>query len=255
MHYVWLDVVKSSVTRELYEARDHLLAVAGIAIRYLTASSPPNQYIAGLWRTTFAQDLLWTTKDAVDTDPKAQRSRIYPSWSWASLPMCTEIFYRSGSEDYKAGVLCLDPDSIMSQAQNTNQKQAISNGNKISQVEIRGRLREIHSASLKVVDWRPLEYLDFTVDKCAVQVHINGVEILHGKIDYLADVARIAGGSSTVYCLEVLNSFDQEIDTSAALLLEERAKGKIYSRIGVSQRFTLSSDFFEGSSAETIFLV
>ncbi|OBT72726.1 hypothetical protein VF21_08810 [Pseudogymnoascus sp. 05NY08] len=256
MHFVWLEVVKSLVSRELYKAKDRLPAVAGIAIRYLAASSPPNQYIAGLWRTTFAQDLLWTTKDAVDKDPKAQqRSQIYPSWSWASLPMRTEIFYPPSSQDYEAGALRLDPDSIMSQAQNTTQKQAVSDGNKISQVEVRARLREIHSASLKVVDWRPLEHFDFTVNKCAVQVQANGVEILRGKIDYLADVARIAAGSLTVYCLEVLNSTDHEIDTSAALLLEQCAKGKIYSRIGISQQFTLSSDFFEGSSTETIFLV
>ncbi|OBT66047.1 hypothetical protein VE03_03261 [Pseudogymnoascus sp. 23342-1-I1] len=255
MHFVWLDVVESFVSRELYKAKDRLPAVAGIAIRYLAASSPPNQYIAGLWRTTFAQDLLWTTKNAVDKDPKAQRSQIYPSWSWASLPMRTKIFYPPGSQDYEAGVLRLDPDSIMNQAQNATQKQAVSDGNKISQVEVRGRIREIHSASLKVVDWRPLEFFDLIVDKCAVQVHVDGVEVLLGKIDYLADVARIAAGSLTVYCLEVLNSTDRKTDTSAALLLEERVKGKIYSRIGVSKQFTISSDFFEGSSTETIFLV
>ncbi len=76
----WHQVVEQYSSLLLSKETDRLPALSGIAAR---AKPHLGQYLAGLWSSTFASDLLWRAKQlevGVGTTATPQG----PSWSWAS---------------------------------------------------------------------------------------------------------------------------------------------------------------------------
>lgn len=81
---VWVHVVEDYMTRHFTFESDRLIALAGIATVYQHFSgAPDDSYLAGLWRHSLLQDLLWTTQQGRQVCPP----QFYrgPSWSWASV--------------------------------------------------------------------------------------------------------------------------------------------------------------------------
>ncbi|KAF2272450.1 HET-domain-containing protein [Westerdykella ornata] len=84
----WRDVVSAYTKLNLSYARDTLPAVSGIAKKFM-GIRPGDRYLAGLWESSFVQDLLWnvisiggTEKERIRPRPEKWRA---PTWSWASV--------------------------------------------------------------------------------------------------------------------------------------------------------------------------
>jgi hypothetical protein len=82
----WYELIEDYSARLLTYPRDKLPAVSGVAaeIQKITGS----RYLAGLWRETLRQDLLWEVeRTSSQSQIKPNHSQyISPSWSWASVP-------------------------------------------------------------------------------------------------------------------------------------------------------------------------
>jgi Heterokaryon incompatibility protein (HET) len=84
----WNEIIAGFTNREMTNSSDRLAAISGYAkftsLKASTnASLPAPRYLAGLWSTTLATDLLWRANDY----PKKPRPAVYraPSWSWAAI--------------------------------------------------------------------------------------------------------------------------------------------------------------------------
>lgn len=76
----WHDLVTAYSTRSMYDETDKLPAIAGI-VQQIQPDGDPQAYLAGLWRSQVADDLMWCLPQ-YGTKPTQWRA---PSWSWASL--------------------------------------------------------------------------------------------------------------------------------------------------------------------------
>jgi Heterokaryon incompatibility protein (HET) len=92
LHRQWLEMVRDFTRRDMYDANDKFPAMSGLAAQYLVYFKRGNrvqgqEYLAGLWRQSFAQDLAWSVARAGKFD--ISTLAIAPTWSWASLPLRT----------------------------------------------------------------------------------------------------------------------------------------------------------------------
>lgn len=87
----WKHILQSYTARNLTNPHDKLPALAAIAQRY--SDSTGSEYLAGLWRPTFRQDLLWRyapdlplviVSDGGNPLLHVKEYRA-PSWSWAAV--------------------------------------------------------------------------------------------------------------------------------------------------------------------------
>ena len=86
----WTVIVKDFTRSNLTYDSDKSVAIAGLAKATLQVMGVSNDsYLAGLWRTDLAADLLWRVA-ASGTRPATY---IAPSWSWASVK--GEIYFHS----------------------------------------------------------------------------------------------------------------------------------------------------------------
>lgn len=76
----WHDLVTAYSTRSMYNEGDKLPAIAGI-VQQIQPDNNPQAYVAGLWRSQLASDLLWCMPQY---GTKSSKWRA-PSWSWAAL--------------------------------------------------------------------------------------------------------------------------------------------------------------------------
>ncbi|KAG8527274.1 uncharacterized protein KY384_008018 [Bacidia gigantensis] len=79
---VWKDVLESYIDSRIASAEDRLTAVAGVASQLHAHMQPGNTYLAGLWKDTFVQELLWSVNYWPSGGHRRQKA---PTWSWASL--------------------------------------------------------------------------------------------------------------------------------------------------------------------------
>lgn len=85
VHRRWRDIVHNYTGRSLGKASDRLVACGALAKAFHGVLC--SDYLAGLWRHTLLQDLLWYTRDQEGEPGRAHRLMEYraPSWSWASV--------------------------------------------------------------------------------------------------------------------------------------------------------------------------
>ncbi|KAG4436783.1 hypothetical protein IFR05_007717 [Cadophora sp. M221] len=92
---LWWTLVADYSMGDLTVLDDKLLALSAIASEFHHLR--PDQYLAGLWRSTIVMDLLWSTrhKDVSDGHRSVIKSREretkypIPTWSWSSLNRAT----------------------------------------------------------------------------------------------------------------------------------------------------------------------
>jgi hypothetical protein len=101
----WMDLVNEFSKRELTYDSDALPALAGVVSRF--AARTGDQFLAGIWRSTFHIELLWLAPDSPKRAPKEYRA---PSWSWAAL--VGESLYFNYSDSWKAMVPDLEIVSV-----------------------------------------------------------------------------------------------------------------------------------------------
>ena len=81
LRWSWIETVGDYTHRTVTRADDKLLAFAPIAELFHCAWKM--DYLAGLWRDTLVQDLLWY-KTFETRYPRPEQPRV-PSWSWAAI--------------------------------------------------------------------------------------------------------------------------------------------------------------------------
>ena len=94
----WGKIREDYSRKALTRAGDRLPALIGIArMAHKATNSSDDDYLAGLWRPSLRQELLWQRAEDYSTTPGANDSYIAPTWSWASLkapflrfPFCDE---------------------------------------------------------------------------------------------------------------------------------------------------------------------
>jgi hypothetical protein len=86
----WEKIINHYRSRQLTQARDRLIAFAGIAraAHEMTAMT----YLAGLWSERLVESLLWSidrdsSKSGCDEDTLEAVVNTVPSWSWFSVPI------------------------------------------------------------------------------------------------------------------------------------------------------------------------
>jgi hypothetical protein len=77
--HLWESLVKDYTSRKLTNAKDKLPAVSALASEFGRMSK--DDYLAGLWRKSLLDNLMWYTGQQYDK-PKDYRA---PSWSWAAV--------------------------------------------------------------------------------------------------------------------------------------------------------------------------
>jgi hypothetical protein len=82
--YHWYDLIEEYSGRDLSVVQDRPIAVAAVAESYANQSNgvTTSDYVAGLWRPSLVNDLLWSVDDREETTIKLEG----PSWSWTTIP-------------------------------------------------------------------------------------------------------------------------------------------------------------------------
>lgn len=82
---LWHVLVEKYSGLEVTKGTDVLPALSGIAKSCLLVRPKGEEYFAGIWRTTFVRDLMWTRANPrVDFKARPVAYRA-PSWSWVSI--------------------------------------------------------------------------------------------------------------------------------------------------------------------------
>ncbi len=81
VHRAWWDIVEDYSRRVVSTPSDKLVACGAIADAFRRVLH--SEYLAGLWRDTLLQDLLWEKEG----DTRLERPAVFraPSWSWAAV--------------------------------------------------------------------------------------------------------------------------------------------------------------------------
>jgi hypothetical protein len=92
----WPTVVNAFTRRDLTVETDRLPALGGVIAEMLRGTKEGDEYLAGLWRGSLFEDLLWEVDVMfAEKETKWRRPGRYraPSWSWASVegPVRMEI--------------------------------------------------------------------------------------------------------------------------------------------------------------------
>ncbi|KAF2816695.1 HET-domain-containing protein [Mytilinidion resinicola] len=171
LHRAWLDVVKSYCRRQLGEESDRYPAISGLAARYQYAQAG-DEYLAGLWRKHFAEDLAWcvVAGQAKDEGLSLRSKAPLPSWSWVSLPFGTNILNNldrplipaedgDGVDKFKLIRILGSQSSEREQSSNPQYQdlneanQRVLVGSKVERVRVRGLLRPFLRNDSKFRPW------------------------------------------------------------------------------------------------------
>lgn len=146
LHEQWLELVKAYVKRNIFDILDRFPAIMGLAVLYLGPYTDENEevrgqeYLAGLWRHTFAQDLSWSVQ--TPGAPKCRLDSVAPTWSWASIPICSDIATQNMVEPTSDFVL-LEDSRLGSGGDFDKASKVVKRGAEIKSVTVRGRFRRL----------------------------------------------------------------------------------------------------------------
>jgi len=93
LYWTWRRIVEEYSKRSLSRAEDKLIALSGLAKAFADcqAIDPRSSYLAGLWKNSIVQDMLWCTLDPVVR--REDQKYVVPSWSWASATGQVAYFF------------------------------------------------------------------------------------------------------------------------------------------------------------------
>ncbi|KAK6434741.1 hypothetical protein LTR95_009069 [Oleoguttula sp. CCFEE 5521] len=82
----WNDMLHNYARMEITKQSDRLIAIAGVASFFCKALSLSDEdYVAGLWKRTLAEDLLWRVHHGGRHTSREQCTGQFPSWTWAKV--------------------------------------------------------------------------------------------------------------------------------------------------------------------------
>ena len=146
LHEQWLELVKAYVKRNIFNIHDRFPAIMGLAVQYLGPYTDENEdvrgqeFLAGLWRHTFAQDLSWSVQ--TPGVPKRRLDSVAPTWSWASIPVCSDIATQNMVEPTSEFTL-LEDSRLGSGGDSDKASEVVKRGAKIKSVTVCGRFRRL----------------------------------------------------------------------------------------------------------------
>lgn len=243
MHKEWLSMLMSYSLRDMTNVTDRFAALSGLASRYRSSRPVPENFLAGLWQSTLAHDLSWKVLHS-STSPA---SSSMPSWTWASLPLCTEIEYHTeiaGETGFE--LVGFDPCPTI------NSDEGISEGSEVSHLRIRARLRPFWEEEAQLVPWSsivvsepatgPMFSFESAPELSLLSVKPSGMVVSYearrqesvGQMDYGESSDRILDRSLRLYALQL---------TETTMLLLEKT-GNSFRRVGMADKYR--SGFFEG---------
>lgn len=287
-HEQWLELVKAYAKRNLVEITDRFPAFSGLAVRYISlyeelGSVKGEEYLAGSWRQTFAQGLAWSIE--VAKPPSHNLWSIAPRWSWASVPLCSDIITQPIFEPVGEFKL-LEKLNLGKQGQRDEPLEVVRRGASVRSVKVRGLFRRLLQEGSVKKDWEIIQAKNgqkdaFDFSSCIAElVHSRNLttgrivasephkqEII-GQLDYLFpengnNPRHVISDSDmkSIYCLQIGKS-------SMLLLMEdlvaerieddgEREEGKegiwTYRRVGICN--TVRQLFFASAEPKTLVLV
>ena len=151
LHTQWLELVKAYAKRDLVDSTDRFPAFSGLAVRYISlyeeqGSVRREEYLAGLWRQTFAQGLAWSSE--VAKPPSHNQWSIAPRWSWASVPLCSDIITQPecnpvGEFEPVNDFELLEKPNLGKEGQSDQPLEVVKRGASVRYVKVRGRFRRL----------------------------------------------------------------------------------------------------------------
>lgn len=158
MHEQWLELVKAYSRRDLDHYSDRFPAFAGLAVRYLHLYEVEErvikeEYLAGLWRQTFAQDLAWSVQ--VAQSPQRNLWSVAPRWSWASVPLCSDINTQHRIEPIENFKL-LQEANLGQKGQSDKTLEVVKRGALVREVEVCGPVRRLLDERSVRKDWKTI---------------------------------------------------------------------------------------------------
>ncbi len=279
LHEQWPELVRVYAKRNLVQSTDRFPAFSGLAVRYISmyeemGSVKREEYLAGLWRQTFAEGLAWSVD--VAKPPLHNLWSIAPRWSWASVPLCSDIITQPNFEPVNEFKL-LEKPNLGKQGQRDEPLEVVKRGALIRSVKVYGRFRRLLSEGSLRKDWEVIrakngqkDAFDFSscIDKSVHSRNPNtgrivmneprGKEVV-GQLDYLFsengnDPLQIISDNDmkNMYCLQIGKS-------SMLLLMEDSGPDGeheaiwTYRRVGICN--TVLDWFFDSAELKTLALV
>lgn len=151
----WLELVKVYAKRNLSNSTDRFLAFSGLAVRQIGLYVEgkvvkKEEYLAGLWRQSFAHGLAWSVE--VADLPPVEPYSMAPSWSWASVPLCTDIITQPTFQPISEFEL-LEKPNLGKQGQSDEPLEVVQRGALIRSVQVRGPFRRFLQEGSTRKDW------------------------------------------------------------------------------------------------------
>lgn len=156
LHEQWLELIQAYVKRDMFKSSDRFRAIMGLAVLYLGPYTNEDEevreqkYLAGLWRDTFAQDLSWSVQ--APGAPERRLDSVAPTWSWASIPLCSDIATQNMVEPSKEFKL-LEDSQLGSGGDFKKASKVVERGAKIKSVTVRGRFRRLLAKASTGREW------------------------------------------------------------------------------------------------------
>ncbi|KAI1618403.1 heterokaryon incompatibility protein-domain-containing protein [Exophiala viscosa] len=224
---LWYQVLLSYTPRELTRIDDRLEAIDGVASVLRSRAAANNDYLAGLWKDSFVEQLDWIRDGFQSAGETYQHLAKAPSWSWGSLTGKIPNEYLSGSLDKAYHTKLVQSPSRCDDFDGTRCGPAVVEG-PLSDATI--DLSSITPAYLKYFVKRshfelfldtPLEVVPFP---CS-----SGVTLRRSRLDGIIS-RHWSGGQAHIYLLNIYTDNDK----ACFLLLTQSPENKEqYSRIGV----------------------
>lgn len=269
LHQQWLEIVQDYTRRDMDKVTDRFPAISGLAAQYLVPfcsneKVKREEYLAGLWRQTFAQDLAWSVQGA---GRLIRNTAPAPSWSWASLPLRTVIKMQDdfiGTETF-----ALLEKSGLGQGQDDNTLQVAMRGAEIKSVKVCGLLRQFVDDVSHWVNWSAIQntngkegrynlakYLAESVhsvnENGNILVYEPHMQPLIGQLDYLLTQGEKQGWIKDLYCLKI-GEASMLLLKKVEMIEKEGTVLQGYRRAGISTGFR--GGFFPNGEAELQTLV
>ncbi len=289
LHEQWLELVKAYTRRSMYTCGDRLPAMSGLAAQYISTYADGEivtgeEYFAGLWRRTFAQDLAWSVQYA--KDPSNSLYYVAPTWSWASVPLCSDVTTQHKIKPIGDRLSLLEPSQLGKNDQSDKVLDVVKRGALVKSVKVSGPVRRFIKEHSVTKAWDAVrvkksrggddEY-DFSSfgsqyvhsrnsETGQIVAHEPRKREIAGQLDYLFPEKSNPGpwlfitddALTGLYCLQ--------IGTSTMLLLEkvrravevevDEKKGEpiwLYRRAGICN--SVQQLFFASAVPETLILI
>jgi len=285
LHGQWLELVKAYVKRNIFNSSDRFPAIMGLAVQYLGPYTDENEevrgqeYLAGLWRHTFAQDLSWSVQ--APGAPERRLDSVAPTWSWASLPVCSDITTQNMVEPMSDFAL-LEDSRLGSGGDSDKASKLVKRGAEIKSVAVRGRFRRLLAKAStggewsSIVPWHNAKG-EFDFSGC-ISEFIHAQNLSTGQIvayephkqevvaqlDYLLpekgywDSPNVFSGSDLkeLACLQIGRSsmlLLRQYRTQGGYGYQDEHSSSEYQRVGICN--SVHNSFFVAAPLETIVLV